>query len=530
VRYWRYSSWLRDGIVWAICLSMTITPFIAMLPVAYADEVIDEANKGQDTGANLLLNYQVPSISNAPPLDPLGPNELNIQELFPGFDPGDPSQLSTLSDLATDPADLSTQGVAKQFELQAGSDETAEAYQSANDGSNNPNYATIDMRNDNFLDRSREIISGNDPILDEILTACAEDVTAGDPGTDVVTRLEDIYTCSQLRTGTAGTCTVDRTFVLLPVATQVVLEVVGGTCTTGSGRDWSDWSVTWATGISAQSGGGTQWCRTTFDAGPDDWIVFGAISMIPFPDLRYEHARFCGEFDSGLPLASDCQYTARQLEHACRNAEHTGTLDSILINNSHPIFGNAGQCASYAPARPDTFDGSAAVDYTGCDADRVSFCTQAYDFYVSECNPVCGGTCTAGSGDDVSDHTGWSGWGGGPAPGCWRVQPGVYNEPWFGAPYPEAFIRLDNAATPGFPGWASTKFCGEFDTYEPTPVECQTKGGQIEHLCRNAPGITGGHSGQLNPNRGAFGSCGSYSFNPDVSTYNGTVITPSMRR
>ena len=88
------------------------------MPVAYADEIIDEANKGQDTGANLLLNYQLPSINNGPPLDPLGPNELNIQELFPGFDPNNPSQLDPFTDLLSDPANLATQGVGEQFTLQ----------------------------------------------------------------------------------------------------------------------------------------------------------------------------------------------------------------------------------------------------------------------------------------------------------------------------------------------------------------------------------------------------------------------------
>src|SRR6056297_374248 len=171
MRAWRRRSWHRDGIIGLVCWCVVVTPMLANMNVARADDVVNEANKGQNTGANLLLNYNLPSISNAPPMDPLGPNEINIQELFPGYDPSDPSQITDLSDMAGNPEDLSTQGVAQQFSLGAGSDETAEAYQGIDAGAVNPHAAGTDLRTDGFLDRAREILAGNDPILDEILTA-----------------------------------------------------------------------------------------------------------------------------------------------------------------------------------------------------------------------------------------------------------------------------------------------------------------------------------------------------------------------
>lgn len=523
---WRRQSSLRDAIVAFVCYCLVMVPFTATLGVAQADEIIDEANKGQDTAANLLLNYQVPTINDGPPGAPIGPNELPSQDLFPGYDPADPSQHSTLSDLANNPSDLSTQGVAQQFTLQAGSDETAEAYQSVDAGSVNPNYATIDMRTDDFLDRSREIISGNDPILDEILTACAEDVTAGDPGTDTVTRLEDVWTCSQLRTGQTGSCTVERDFVLSPVATQIVLSVVGASCSAGSGNDISDHTgdgliaYTYASDplntdrCEYLEGGsiGAPPPLANAPQGTEWWISTSGDDGAGVYDRDWQYALYCGEFDSGPPAAPDCNSVASTEEWRCR---HTDFTDATIDGNA--AWGAVGSCSSYA----DPFNQTGAVDYSDCDIDRQTYCTQVKDQVAIECKGnTCGGLC--GSGLDRSDHSGWGTFVGTDPPACFRTQPGASHQPWDGTTfYPEAFIQLDNAALPGFPGWLSTNFCGEFDTYTPTSGECAGSANILEHICRNAPGNTGGpgHSGQLNSQIGVIGSCSAYNFDPDGSDY-----------
>jgi hypothetical protein len=373
VKQWRQPSALRSALVATTCFSIVVTPFLSLMGQAYADEIIDEANKGQDTGANLLLNYQLPSISNAPPGSGLGPNELNIQELFPGYNPADSSQITNLSDLANDPSDLSTQGVARQFTLGAGTDETAEAYQSIDEGTVNPNAGTFDLRNDDFLDRTREIISGNDPILDEILTACAEDVTAGDPGADTLTRLEDIWTCSQLRTGTAGTCTVERDFVLVARDTRAVLTVAAladdGTC--GSGYDIDRWGLMgWQQGINASSGDAWNCLSPTAPSGNfPSWYVRIAGGWLS--------SAFCGDLDVNPPSNTECAQTALELEHICRNA---------LPSELNPSEGPVGSCTGIDSNTADP------VDYSGCTAERQTYCEGFAAEFEDECSPLCGAT------------------------------------------------------------------------------------------------------------------------------------------
>ena len=521
---WRKASWYRDSLVGLICIALVITPYAGLMPVAYADEVIDEANKGQDTGANLLLNYQVPSINNGPPLDPLGANEINVQELFPGFDPGDPSQLTPFTDLNADPADLSTQGVAQQFTRQAGTGNEAEAYQGLVDGSNNPHNATIDMRTDTFLDRSREIISGTDPILDELLTACAEDVTAGDPGTDTVTRLEDIYTCSQLRTGLSGSCTVERDFILLPVATQVVLAVAGGVCTespAGSGNDVSDWSIIHGGLMGAGGASPSQYCQS-INALTGDWYFRNVTAAFPVLAMDHYFGKFCGEFDLQVPTPGQCSATAGQLEHACRNSDTSGGLGvGFHINLGHPTAGPAGSCSGYAPGLPTSFDGSIPVDYTGCDQDRIDYCASLNTEFTAECTNDAGTTCpTCTPGASGMDQSDW---------GTTSPQPAQFGYPpastgpaeacYSNSPFSDAewYYSVYQPGPPANRIWVyGGRFCGEFDTAVPTAGQCNATADVIELECRNAqvpvgtvPWITSDPYNIINPAHSSAGPAGS---------------------
>jgi len=355
---------------------------LANMNVARADDVVNEANKGQNTGANLLLNYNLPSISNAPPMDPLGPNEINIQELFPGYDPSDPSQITDLSDMAGNPEDLSTQGVAQQFSLGAGSDETAEAYQGIDAGAVNPHAAGIDLRTDGFLDRTREILAGNDPILDEILTACAEDVTAGDPGADTVTRLEDVWACSQLRVGVGGSCTVERDFSLQPVATQVVLEVVATGGSVG-GYDRNHWS-TLLDSLLLLPAGEPQTCVQVNPIGLDpEWYMVTILYDPIVNQSFYSSSKYCGDFSLVTPTAAECSTSGLEAEYLCR---HTAGTSLRFLNPTHPTAGPIGSCAVYDEL--SSSDGVTPVDYTGCTVDRQNYCQTYRTEYENACNGI----------------------------------------------------------------------------------------------------------------------------------------------
>jgi hypothetical protein len=518
--FWRLSSWYRDTIVGLVCLTLVLTPFFAMLPAAYADEVVDEANKGQDTGANLILNYQIPGINNGPAGTPLGPNEIGIQDIFPGFDPADPTQLDPFTGLLSDPTNLSTQGVAQQFSLQSGTGNEAEAYQSVTDGSNNPHNATIDLRNDNFLDRSREIIAGNDPILDEILTACAEDVTAGDPGTDTITRLEDVYTCSQLRTGLSGTCTVDRDFILLPVATQTILAVLaGGVCVGVTGNDLSDWNAIDPV-IGPNNSTPAPHCQQVNGVPTMDWHIRNFNNGPPAINI-FHFANFCGEFDTSIPTAQQCTESARMLEHSCRNADNAGN-GWYLNSNVAPI----GSCSSYSEGPPGVFNGTVAVDYTGCDADRINYCQSVARQFEGECGgSICQGA-TCGSGKDHSD---------------WSVEWNATTYPLRQGPGGNVhWCRTQSSPPPGNMHFMRRGqltpftmdfqylpyYCGEFDAGTPSASECRVGATMIEHACRNALNSTTSFDQyQIQPSSlvpGPVGSCAT--FNPQEPTlYDGTI-------
>lgn len=482
---WRNASWYRDFIVSLVCFCLIVPPTMVVPIVVYADEIIDEANKGQDTGANLLLNYTLPTINNVAPLSgPLGPNELNIQELFPGYN--DPTQNDPLSTLQSTPADLSTQGVAEQFTLQSGTGETAEAYQAIDAGALNPNAATIDMSTETFLDRSREIISGTDPILDEILTACAEDVTAGTPGIDTVTRLEDIWTCSQARQGITGNCTVDRNFVLTPVATQIVLTIVGGSCTPGADIDtWDD--LGW--GSLAVTGGADICHLLNFSGTPlPEWYLSRPAVPLPIGTLDYS-PHFCGDFETDPPDAAQCSLSGNWHEWACRLAP-PASLNAAL--------GPVGTCATYP-----LFTGTVGdpVDYSGCNGTRIAYCQAVRDQYISECSASCPtGNCTASSGQDINDH--------GPLG-------------WFAAVVsssPNVAICMANPIGPQPPNWYATAnlpapissnvtlgpgFCGDRTVSQPTAGECTPAANLHEHICRN-------ELFNLNPSRGPIGACAGF--------------------
>lgn len=527
MRLGRRQGVLRTGIVFVTCFCLVMTPYLATIGLAYADPVVDEAKKGQDTALNFLLNYQPPTLSNSPPLDPLGPNELNLQELFPGYNPADPSQITDLSDLMSNPADLSTQGVGKQFSLGTGTDETAEAYQALDEAAINPNYGSFDLRTDDFLDRSRDILAGTDPLLDEILTACAEDVTAGTPGDDTVERLEDIWTCTQRRNSTLQNCTVTRDFELIPVATQVVLSVVGGVCVPtpgGTGNDLSDWTALYGTDIEpwVPVGGdaAAPMCRSSFTAvptttfGTDDYWVGTSINPFPPNPDRMFFAWFCGERDTTDPTPAQCASTAQAWEHICRSTDNTSTALGDYSTNS--AKGPPGSCLTYPPV------GLGAVDYTGCTQERIDFCSAMKQDFEYECSGVvgndCGGTtCSGGSGQDISDHTGFSEFDLGAAKGCisYEYESSPVQTWTGGAPVSEAWVKLTPAFALNNPGYVTTGFCGEFDTYEPTVSECESAGYKLENLCRNANGNIGtGHRIQLNTSLGSIGSCTSYSPEP----------------
>lgn len=488
MRSWRKHTVLRTAISYVLSFCMLLPSITVTTRVAWADAIIDEAKKGQDTGVNFLLNYTQPTVSDGPALDPLGPNQIGIQDLFPGYDPADPSQIDNLSNLANDPSNLSTQGVATQFNLQGGTDETAEAYQGVREGAFNPHAATIDIASDNFLDRSREIIAGDDPLLDEILTACAEDVTAGDPGVDTVTRLEDIWTCSQQRQGTSGACTVERSFVLSPVATQIVLRIVGDSCASNSGgNDLSDNIL--IHGVVPQLSGPANICSSPNPTHPD-WVFRNRNTVPPFAFTNDFYAWFCGERDIAVPTVTECVDSGQKFEHACRNS--SGAVNGWQINPSHPTFGASGTCSSYAPEFGIDSYPTTPVDYTGCDAQRISYCEAARDNFVQE----CGGCGTCSSGLDISDY----------APQGWTASTGPTN------PNVPSCVAVGGPAPPGAYGTTnlpppistivhlSPGFCGEHDTYTPTEAECAPVALSHEHTCRN-------DLFNLNPARGPVGTC-----------------------
>ena len=513
---WRKSSWYRDAIAYLALFCVAFLPVILDINMAIADEIIQEANKGQDTGANFLLNYEVPTLNNGPSLDPLGPNEIPMRDMFPGYDPDNPSQIDDLSSLRGNPEDLSTQGVAQQFALGGGADETSEAYQTIDAGSSNPHYATIDMWSDTFLDRSREILSGNDPILEEILTACSEDVTAGPDGDDTVTRLEDIWACSQQRNTTTGTCAVERDYVLSPVATQVVLTIEGGGVCVPSNPDLQDWealhSPIWGAGI-----GAAQYCTTTSSA-HTEWRMQFFSGTPPFGTLANYFDWFCGDWDVAIPTASECAYTATQLEHACRNYSVVAT-NSFRVNPAHPTAGPPGaDCATRDPQVLANYDGDVPVDYTGCPAERITYCQDLRAEFISNCTPDCG--CSPAN--DLSD---WqvtylliAAGGSAPANYCRSGIPGGTGDDWY--------FRNGTSVLPPFFSVTdySAKFCGEFDTAVPTTTECDYTAGQLEHACRQSSHI-GTSSWVVNsshPTAGPSGTCSSYTGGAP-ETFDGSV-------
>ena len=379
------------------------------------------------------------------------------------------------------------------------------------------------MRNDNFLDRSREIISGNDPILDEILTACAEDVTAGDPGVDTVTRLEDVYTCSQLRVGTGGTCTVDRDFALIPVATQTILTVVGGACVpsaAGTGKDNSDWSTEWnaQTYTLKQGPPDVQWCRTQSSGPPDGSHFMRRGQTSPFMMDFYWSANFCGEFDAYVPTATECEESARMLEHACRNAPSTtSSFTAFQLQDTGFYDGPMGGCTTYASDDPLNFDGTIPVDYTGCTPERQTFCTSVFDHFVAECTRAPGDNCgvNCGSGDDYDEWSALSG-------SIWPREFAFSNEPpntercefaegvgGGDSEEPGYFVLFSSGSGTSEINHAYyTGYCGRFENGAPSSAECEEVARNDEWFCRH-DGVTqvGNGNGVPGPDYGPYGTC-----------------------
>ena len=402
MNFWRRHALAQTTIAMVMAMWLAVMPALLSFSEAYADELTQEAEKGQRTGANFLLNYDPPAVNDAaPPADPSDYfdaggnliNEIYSQEIFPGYNPADPTPIDDLSNLRNTPEDLTTQGFGQTLTLGVGADENSQAYQALEDASVNPN--DYDLRADPFLDTTREIVSGDATILDEILTGCVDNVTAGTPGADGTTRIEDIWTCSQARIGPATSCTVTRNFQLVPLETKEVLRVEAtGNAACGTGNDLSDWEPLFIWPISAGGNAPAEYCIATGSLiAATGWFLRYHPPGVPFnPDNIF--ATFCGERDTQIPTPAQCDATGRQLEHACRNADPGGSLAEWELNAAHPIFGPSGSCSSYAPGAPTTFSGVVAVDYTGCDADRVSYCQSMVAEFEAECKDECG-SCEA---------------------------------------------------------------------------------------------------------------------------------------
>lgn len=389
--------WLRHHVVTGVIGAfawgcMTFIP--VYWQVASADEVVQEAAKGRDTGANFLLNYALPGINDSPPpsdtadyFNPDGTlkNEVWSQELFPGYNPSDPAQHDSLKALKDNPNNLTTQGVGAQISLGSGSDETSLGYQALQDATANPHHAVTDMAAETFLDVSREILSGESPFLDEILMSCEEQIAAGSR-TDKSSHVEEIYTCDQVPVAPPSSCSVDRDFTLEAVETKTILTVsAGGGNPTGI-EHWEEFGLPGPTPSTAGL------CQVVWDEFEPWPAVLPYSRMIEimwnyggWPEPRYMYTwvyggAYCGTHVGKTPaqIQSDCTASADYVERTCRN---------FMPEPEHSFFwlgGPQGMCA--------TQDGVAPYDYSSCPAGRDLHCqTMASDHYA-DCMGMTAGT------------------------------------------------------------------------------------------------------------------------------------------
>lgn len=387
MKRWRKWEWTRNTIVSVVSVCLVLLPWLTVTSPAYADRIIDEADKGRRTGANLLLNYANPSVVNESPLGAMAPGEVNLQELFPGYN--DPSQHTSLQDMGADPTTLSTQGIATQMALQGGSDINAEGYQALRDASVNPNSALMNAPAELLITRTRPLLAGTDPLLDTLVTGCVADVTAGTPAADTTRHLEDIWGCTQARTETLDTCTVERAYALNPVETRRIFEIQSHA---GAGAEhWADFD-------GAPIAGEVGLCRarrqepfenelyTDYPPGPYFHIYrrFEIAPGEPGVDLELIWvSQYCGTHSGRTPaeIASACEASGQAIEGNCRNtvqwqAGMAPPTIGTIMNFTVPGPGS-GNCSPLFSAFP--------YDYTGCPAGRQATCETARDMHIAAC-------------------------------------------------------------------------------------------------------------------------------------------------
>jgi hypothetical protein len=385
MEFWRRHN-IISGLVGALSWACSVVVPVAM-NVARADEVVQEAAKGRDTGANFLLQYRPPTVVDAPPpadpseyFDGAGKlkNEIWSRELFPGYDPGDPAQLDGLKGLRGTPDELTTQGVAKKIELDAGAGDTNEAYRALGAAAANPTHAVTDMRAEGFLDKSREIIKGESPVLDSILMACEESVTAATEDERTV-RLEELVACPQAAVGAPSDCEVTRNFVLEAVETKTVLTVtaVGGAAT--GNEHWDDM------GMAAPVAGLIGMCEEVdhldihgptypFPVFLSEWY-----ERKPWPEpeygARYYYSgAYCGTHAARTPaeIVAACTASANAIEGFCRNRRDAPP--SVIA----PTWSDGGgECWAMSGGPP--------FSYAACPAGREASCTTARTQHYDAC-------------------------------------------------------------------------------------------------------------------------------------------------
>jgi hypothetical protein len=372
---------------------MAFLPTLAQVAHA-AEPTVEEAAKGQSTGASLLLRYAPPTtntaISPADAQDYFDPvtgklkNELYLRELAPGVDPDDPTQLDALKQAGQDPAQLTTQGIAKGTALQSGTDESARAYQTLRTAGGNPHHATTDMRAEAFLQQSRDVIAGTSPLLAQILASCEETVTTGPGGTRAV-HVPDIETCVQQPVGNPGTCTVQRNVVLDPVETKVILTVTAAP-QAGGDEHWDEF------GYAGPTADGT--CRISwgpFDPPPSmppqfvpGFVERRNVGTPTEPEFGHEAiyaTAYCGTHQNRTPVEIEaaCQASKEYVYGYCRNRRF---IDQY---SSHQIMGAFyGECT--------LGQGPPYDDWSTCPAGRQQACDL---FAAAHYNACIGGGGTA---------------------------------------------------------------------------------------------------------------------------------------
>ena len=385
MEFWRRHN-VVTGIVGALSWACSVVVPVA-LNIAHADEVVQEAAKGRDTGANFLLRYQPPSVVDAPPpadpaeyFNPDGTlkNEIWSRELFPGYDPGDPAQLDALKSLRDTPDNLTTQGVAKQIDLNAGAGDTSEAYRALGAAAANPTHAVTDMRAEGFLDASREIIKGESPILDSILMACEESVTAATEDERTV-RLAEVVACPQAAVTTPTDCSVQRNFRLEAVETKAVLTV---TATGGAALGDEHWDDV---GMAAPRPGIFGMCEedNPLDLGgptfPFTIFMHEWYETRPWPEpeygARYYYSNaYCGTHLGRTPaeIVAACAASADGVEGWCRNRMEAPP--SVV----GPIWADGdGACTSMSAGPP--------YNYWTCPVMRELTCATARTSHYDAC-------------------------------------------------------------------------------------------------------------------------------------------------